>query len=61
MSGIEVPTFPKIEARTHANGSGEVTINGTSYPIDTTLSRMLAPRSSPASLRRPGRCSAPSV
>ena len=36
MSGIEVPTFPKIEARTHANGSGEVTINGTSYPIETT-------------------------
>ena len=36
MSSIEVPTFPKIEARTHANGSGEVTINGTSYPIETT-------------------------
>ena len=35
MSSIEVPTFPKIEARTHANGSGEVTINGTSYPIET--------------------------
>ena len=35
MSSIEVPTFPKIEARTHTNGSGEVTINGTSYPIET--------------------------
>ena len=35
MSSIEVPAFPKIEARTHANGSGEVTINGTSYPIET--------------------------
>ncbi|MFI8634261.1 AAA family ATPase [Microbacterium sp. NPDC077663] len=36
MSSIEVPTFPKIEARTFANGSGEVTINGTSHPIQTT-------------------------
>jgi MinD-like ATPase involved in chromosome partitioning or flagellar assembly len=36
MSSIEVPTFPKIEARTYANGSGEVTINGTSHPIETT-------------------------
>lgn len=30
-----IPTWPKIEALTRADGSGEVTINGTSHPIET--------------------------
>lgn len=32
----DVPAFPRIEARTFDNGAGEVTINGTSHPIETT-------------------------
>ena len=31
-----VPAWPKIDARTREDGSGEVTINGTSHPIETT-------------------------
>ncbi|MGL4340138.1 MAG: AAA family ATPase [Rhodoglobus sp.] len=31
-----VPTWPKIDAHTRDDGSGEITINGTSHPIDTT-------------------------
>ena len=31
----DVPAFPRIEARTFDNGAGEVTINGTSHPIET--------------------------
>ncbi|WP_454293254.1 hypothetical protein [Salana multivorans] len=31
-----VPTWPRIEAVTRQDGSGEVTINGTSRPIETT-------------------------
>ncbi|GAA3707267.1 hypothetical protein GCM10022204_26460 [Microlunatus aurantiacus] len=30
-----IPTWPKIEALTRPDGSGELTINGTSHPIDT--------------------------
>jgi len=30
-----VPTWPKIDALTRPDGSGEVTINGTSHPIET--------------------------
>jgi len=32
----DVPAFPRIEARTFDNGAGEVTINGTSHPIETS-------------------------
>jgi len=31
-----VPTWPRIEAVTRPDGSGEVTINGTSHPVETT-------------------------
>ena len=31
-----VPTWPRIEAITRPDGSGEVTINGTSHPVETT-------------------------
>ena len=31
-----VPTWPRIEAITRADGSGEVVINGTSHAIDTS-------------------------
>jgi len=30
-----LPRFPRVEARTHPDGSGELTINGTSHPIAT--------------------------
>ena len=30
-----IPTWPRIEAQTRPDGSGELTINGTSYPIET--------------------------
>lgn len=30
-----IPAWPRIEARTRRDGSGEVTIGGTSYPIET--------------------------
>lgn len=36
MTTQTVPTWPRIEARTRPDGSGEVTINGTSHPIETT-------------------------
>lgn len=31
-----IPTWPRIEARTRPDGTAELTINGTSYPIQTT-------------------------
>lgn len=31
-----LPRWPRVEARTHPDGSGELTINGTSHPIATT-------------------------
>ncbi len=31
-----IPTWPSIRALTRADGTGEVTINGTSHPVDTT-------------------------
>ena len=34
--GAAVPDFPRIEALTRPDGSGELTIQGTSYPIETT-------------------------
>ena len=30
-----IPDWPRIQALTHRDGSGELTINGTSYPIET--------------------------
>lgn len=31
-----IPTWPHIQARTRPDGTGELTINGTSYPIEST-------------------------
>lgn len=31
-----IPEWPRIQALTHRDGTGELTINGTSYPIQTT-------------------------
>ena len=31
-----LPRWPRVEARTHPDGSGELTVNGTSHPVPTT-------------------------
>jgi hypothetical protein len=54
-----VPNWPRIEAITRADGTGEVTINGTSHPVDggrDTIDAILARvTDTAAKLRRPVR------